>query len=113
MARRIIQTGITKEMLNGDNQPQIQILDKLYVVDDRQKTFDKIQAMQADSKLSDREKEDAIYELALGKEAFKEIQELGLSVSAYRHFTFCVMAAITDEDPDKLEKAAKEQQGKN
>ena len=39
MARRIIQTGITKEILSGDNQPQIQIGDKLYVVDDRQKTF--------------------------------------------------------------------------
>ncbi len=109
MAKRIIQTGITKEMLSGDNQPQIQILDKLYVVDDRQKTWDRVQKVQNDEKLSAEEKENAIYELTLGKEQYEEIKELGLSVEQYRYFTFCVMAAITGEDPKELEKQALDQ----
>ena len=36
---RIIQTGITKEILSGDNHPQIQVGDKLYIVDDRKSTY--------------------------------------------------------------------------
>ncbi|MEI3507822.1 MAG: hypothetical protein V8R01_01615 [Bacilli bacterium] len=39
---RIIDTGVTKEILSGDNHPQLKIGDKLYTVDDRQSTFDKI-----------------------------------------------------------------------
>jgi len=46
---RIIDTGITKEILTGDNCPQIKIVDKLYVVDNRQSTFDKIQEVNADT----------------------------------------------------------------
>lgn len=109
MAKRIIDLGITQEMLTGDNHPEIKILNKCYVVDDRQKTFDKIQAFQSNEKLSDTEKEDKIYELALGKDAFKEIKELDLSVEQYRYFTFCVMAAITGEDPKELQEVAKKQ----
>lgn len=106
MAKRIIDLGVTQEMLTGDNFPEIKILNKTYVVDDRQKTWDKIQAIQADEKLKQNEKEDKIYELALGKEAYKEIKELNLDVQTYRYFTFCVMAAITGEDPKELEKQA-------
>ena len=32
---RIIDTGITKEILSGDNHPQLKIGDKLYTVDNR------------------------------------------------------------------------------
>lgn len=106
MAKRIIDLGVTQEMLTGDNFPEIKILNKTYVVDDRQKTWDKIQAIQKDEKLSQDEKDDKIYELALGKEAYKEIQELNLNVQTYRFFTFCVMAAITGEDPEELQKQA-------
>lgn len=106
MAKRIIDLGVTKEMLTGDNFPEIKILDKCYPVDDRQKTFDKIQKVQNDSNIPQGEKEDKIYELALGEKAFKEIKELNLDVATYRYFTFCVMAAITGEDPKELEKQA-------
>lgn len=106
MAKRIIDLGVTQEMLTGDNFPEIKILNKTYVVDDRQKTWDKIQAIQTDDKLDAKTKEDKIYELALGKEAYKEILELNLDVQTYRYFTFCVMAAITGEDPKELEKQA-------
>ena len=106
MAKRIIDLGVTQEMLTGDNFPEIKILNKTYVVDDRQKTWDKIQTIQNDDKLDASEKEDKIYEIALGKEAYKEIKELNLPVPTYRYFTFCVMAAITGEDPKELEKQA-------
>ena len=50
---RIIDTGITKEILSGDNQPQLKIGDKLYTVDNRQKTFEKIQKDQSNAELSE------------------------------------------------------------
>ena len=112
MAKRIIDLGVTKEMLTGDNFPEIKIADKCYVVDDRQNTWVKIQEVQNDEKLSAEEKEDKIYELALGKEALKEIKALNLPVKIYSYFSFCVMAAITDADPDELQKRA-EAQAKN
>lgn len=110
---RIIDTGITKEILTGDNHPQLKIGDKLYTVDNRQSTWDKIQAIQADNKLNNEEKTNKIYELALGKEATKEIKELDLPVENNTYLSFCVMGAITGEDPNELQKMAKEQTRKN
>lgn len=112
MAKRIIDLGVTKEMLTGDNFPEIKIADKCYVVDDRQNTWDKIQEARNNEKLTAKEKEDKIYELALGKKAFEEIKTLNLPVKTYAYLSFCVMAAITDEDPDELQKRA-EAQSKN
>lgn len=110
---RIIDTGITKEILTGDNHPQLKIGDKLYTVDNRRSTWDKIQAIQADDKLNNEEKTNKIYELALGKEATKEIKELDLPVENNTYLSFCVMGAITGEDPNELQKMAKEQTRKN
>lgn len=110
---RIIDTGITKEILSGDNHPQLKIGDKLYTVDNRQSVFDKIQETQNDTELSDKERERKIYELALGKEATNEIYDLDLPVDLYRYFSFCVMGAITGEDPKELQKIAREQIRKN
>lgn len=110
---RIIDTGITKEVLSGDNQPQLKIGDKLYTVDDRQKTWEKIQEVQNDSKLLEKEKTSKIYELALGKEASKEISDLNLSVSNATHLSYCIMGAIIGESPETLEQQSKEQMRKN
>ena len=52
---RIIQTE--DKILTGDNHPQLQIGDKLYLVDDRKKTFDQINEIQSDVTLSQNEKE--------------------------------------------------------
>lgn len=99
---RIIETGITKEMLTGDNHPQIKIVDRLYTVDDRQKTFEKIQEVQKSEELEENDKTRKIYELALGKEATEEIMNLDLSVEKTIYLSYCIMGAITGEDPDKL-----------
>lgn len=110
---RIIDTGITKEILSGDNHPQLKVGDKLYTVDNRQSTWDKIQKIQNDVKLVDEEKTQKIYELALGKEAAKEILDMDLPVELNRSFSFYVMGAIIGEDPKELEKVAREQSRKN
>ena len=104
---RIIDTKITKEMLSGDNFPQVKIGDKLYTVDNRQSTFDKIQEIQNDVTLTDKEKQEKTYELALGKEEAKEINELDLSVESNVYLSFCIMGAITGQNPDELMEAAK------
>lgn len=102
---RIIDTGNT--ILSGDNHPQLKIGDKLYLVDDRKSTWDKIQAVQNDETVEDRDTR--ILELALGKEAVKEICETGeITLSGFMNLTFHVMAAITGEDYEELKKAAKE-----
>lgn len=103
---RIIDTKITKEILTGDNCPQLKIGDKLYIVDNRQSTFDKIQ------KLDEKEDANKIFELALGIEATKEIEKMDLPVENYSYLIFCVMGAVTGEDPDELQKIAKSQSKK-
>ena len=105
---RIIDTKITKEILSGDNHPQIKIVDKLYTVDDRKATFDKINKVQADDKLKDEEKERQLFELALGKEATDEIYKLDLPVDKFNYLTYCILGAISGEDPDEIQKRVKE-----
>lgn len=102
---RIIDTN--GKMLVADNHPSILVGDKNYVVDDRKSTFDKIQKVQTEKGLTESERDLKVFELALGKEAAKEIMDLDLSVKDYIYFTYCVMGAITGEDPDKLMEDAK------
>lgn len=110
---RIIDTGITKEILTGDNHPQLKIGDKLYTVDNRQSTWDKIQEVQSNAEFSNEEKTDKVYELALGADAAKEIKEMDLPVENNVFLSYCVMGAITGEDPKELQKIAKEKLRKN
>ena len=102
---RIIDTGNT--ILSGDNHPQLKIGDKLYLVDDRKSTFEKIQKIQNDETI---ENSDIVaLELALGKEAVKElVEEADISVSGFQNLTLHVIAAITGEDFEELKKAARE-----
>ena len=110
---RIIDTGITKEILSGDNNPQLKIVDKLYTVDNRQSTWDKIQEITNNQELDNNEKNNKIFELALGVEEAKEIKDMDLPVENYTYLTFCVMGAISGEDPKELQKMAKENARKN
>ena len=104
---RIIDTGITKEILSGENFPQLKIADKLYTVDNRQKTFDKITKVQKNTELDDNERTNKIYELALGKDATKEIMEMNLPVESSVYLSYCIMGAIVGEDPKKLQDEAR------
>lgn len=104
---RIIDTGITKEILSGENFPQLKIADKLYTVDNRQKTFDKITKIQKNTELDDNERTNKIYELALGEDAAKEILEMNLPVESSVYLSYCIMGAIVGEDPKKLQDEAR------
>lgn len=101
---RIIDTG--DAILSGDNHPQLKIGDKLYLVDDRKSTWDKIKQVQEKGGDSvDAE----ILTLALGENAVAElINNSDITVSGYTNLSFYVMAAITGEDYEDLKKAAKE-----
>ena len=110
---KIIDTGITKEILNRENHPQLKIVDKLYTVDNRQSTWNKIQEITNSQELDNNEKNDKIFELALGVEEAKEIKDMDLPVENYTYLTFCVMGAISGEDPKELQKMAKENARKN
>ena len=101
---RIIDTG--DAIISGDNHPQLKIGDKLYLVDDRKSTWDKIQQVQ---KRGGDNADAEILALALGKEAVAElVNNSDISVSGYTNLSFYVMAAITGEDYEDLKKAAKE-----
>lgn len=101
---KIIDTA--GSILTGDNHPSLKIGDKLYVVDDRKSTWDKIQAVQSDPNTKDADI--AALELALGKDAVKEILEAdgGITLEGFQNLTFHVMAAITGQDYDTLKKEA-------
>ena len=101
---RIIDTE--DKILSGDNHPQLKIGNKLYTVDDRKKTWDKIQAVQDDDSIADKDKE--ILNLALGEKEAEEILANDLTVEGFANLTFYIMAAITGEDFDDLKKAASE-----
>jgi len=91
---RIIETG--DKILTGDNHPQLQIGDKLYLVDDRKKTFDEINNVQSDVTLSQSERERKIFELALGVNNANELlNDENLTVAGYKNLTYFILAAIT------------------
>ena len=76
--------------------PEIRIGDKVYPVDDRKKTVDKL------SKL-DSEDTDAILKLAFGLEAFKEIDKMDMPFIAYLQLVKLVVAAMTGEEEESVE----------
>ena len=109
---RIIDSKIGKEILTGDNHPQIKIGDKLYTVDDRKSTYDKIQALQkTKDKQEDIERETFV--LALGEEATNEIYGYDLPVENFTYLTYCVLGAVTGQEPDKIKEQVENQLGKN
>lgn len=105
---RIIDTG--DKILCGDNHPQLKIGNKIYLVDDRKSTFDKIQEVQQDTELNDDAKTEKVLALALGEAEAKELlDDPTMTVSGYANLSIYVMAAITGESFEDFKKAVKEQ----
>lgn len=75
--------------------PQIQIGDRLFAVDTRKSTYDKMQKEIEKSK-GDRPEEDIILEFAFGKAAFKQIQEMDLPLNGFLNLITYVYAAMFD-----------------
>ena len=76
--------------------PEIRLGDKIYPVDDRKKTVDKMLKLDSDDT-------DAIIKLALGQDAFKEIDQMNMPFAAYLKLTKLVIAAMTGEDEADVE----------
>jgi hypothetical protein len=81
--------------------PEIRIGEKVYPVDDRQKTVKKLIKLTEDKDKA-LENMDEAMKLAFGEKAFKEIDGMDLPYPAYQKLFELVMAAITGEDPDEI-----------
>lgn len=106
---------LDKKLLIGS--PEIQIGDKVYPIDDRNKTVRKVMKLseQLKSKKEDSDTEefeiiDQIFELAFGTK-YKEIEKLDLSFRAYIDLVDIVIDAMTQGDPEKYEKEKAEKEG--
>lgn len=93
--------ALDKKLICGS--PEIRIGDKVFPVDDRQKTVRKAmelfedKASENESQGKSFEKMDKIFELAFG-ENHKEIENMELSFAASNELMKIVIAAITGED---------------
>lgn len=95
----------TKISLSSE-RPQLKVGDKLYKVDNRKKTYDKFMKIYPDNSTSDEEKETKMIETFLGEKQAKEILEIDMTVDEYKYLTFCILGAVTNEDPEKLKENA-------
>lgn len=83
--------------------PEIRIGEKIYAVDNRQKTVKQIQEASKNISKDDPYRGiDLVLELALGAKAAKEIDELNMPHPAYQKMFELVMAAVTGEEPETI-----------
>lgn len=86
------------------DMPEIRVGEKIYVVDNRQKTVKKIQAAAKNISNDDPYSGiDMVLEMALGQKAAQEIDELDMPYPAYQKLFELVMAAVTGEEPEEIE----------
>ncbi len=100
---------LDKKLLIGS--PEIQIGDKVYQIDDRNKTVRKVMKLSEKLDRGNRDNADEgefevidqIFEIAFGAK-YKEIEKLDLSFRAYLDLVDIVLDAMTQGDPEKYEK---------
>ena len=80
-----------------------------YKVDERKNTVFKIMEMWENDEVSELKKLDKTIELALGKEAYKEIDEAGFSINDYKTVAMAVMAIISGQSIEEFESRFHEQ----
>ena len=97
------------KILTGDNFPQLKIGGKLFVIDNRKSTFDKIQKMLDEQNKNPKEGvsyEEEVVKLALAnKEQFNDIKTLVTSVKAWSELSIYIMAAIQEEEYEVIKEA--------
>ena len=83
--------------------PEIRIGEKIYAVDNRQKTVKKIQEAAKDINKDDPYSGvEKVLELALGAKVAEEIDKLDMPYPAYQKMFELVMAAVTGEEPETI-----------
>lgn len=88
------------DKLTNDN-PIIKIGDKTYAVNNSKNTVLQIQ------KYTETHKDDAIdiiVKLALGEEAFDDIEKMQLSMNSYKNIITAIMAAVMEMEFEEAEK---------
>ena len=84
--------------------PEIRVGEKIYPVDNRKKTVTKIlDAATSATKNTSADVIDRCLELALGKPAAKELNEMDLPCPAYMQLFTLVISAATGEKPEVVE----------
>lgn len=84
------------------DKPEIRIGDKIYVVDNRKSTIDKVQKDVA--KCKEGEESDIMIKHILGEKAAKEINDLDLPIPALTSLGIAIRAAIEGIDYEVAEK---------
>lgn len=88
--------------------PEVRIGDKIYAIDDREKTVRKVQEL-SQKKDKDMSMFDDIFKLAFG-DKYKEISNMNMPFPAYQKLFEIVVAAMTGEEPEAV--AGRFQDGK-
>jgi hypothetical protein len=82
---------------------------KDYKVDDRKNTVIKVNEMLNNAQTkNDAKMIDKVISLTLGEKAFREIEKMDLSFSAYQDLFIGIMAAISDKKFEDMEKSFRE-----
>lgn len=90
--------------------PEIRIKDKIYPIDDREKTVRKIIAIcDKSAEKNTASMIDEVLKLAFSAKDFKEIDNMNLPWSAYQELLQIVISAATGEDPKKKNSEEKEE----
>lgn len=81
--------------------PEIRIGDKVYRVDNRQKTAKKLMQLGSGAQSVGDQLDEAL-KLAFGAETAREIDKMDLPFPAYQKLFELVMAAVTGEEPEEI-----------
>lgn len=86
--------------------PEIRIGEKIYPVDNRQKTVKKVLALSVSGNSVEESMNvtDEVLKLTLGPAAFREIDNLNMPFPALQKLCELVMAAATGEEPERFRK---------
>lgn len=83
--------------------PEIRIGEKVYSVDNRQKTVTKVQNLMNGMNAENQEEKMAeVLALAFGAEDADEINEMNMPYPAYQQMMVLVVAAMTGEEPETV-----------
>ena len=80
--------------------PEVRVGDKVYPVDNRQKTVMQIQRVMAKADAEPENQLGEAFRLALGAQAAKELEEKNLPYPAVQELFALVLAAVTGEDAE-------------
>lgn len=87
--------------------PEIRIGDKVFSIDDRQKTVEKVMALQKKMQSDDQQDISTMikeaFKLVFTPKVAEEIDSMNMHFPAYQKLFELVMGALTGEDPEKVE----------